>query len=312
MRRGGGRRRALIWAAVTLFLPAPAVGTPALLPLLLLLLPPPPLLLAGPIHHRASVCDAYLSCQLTSTGQVTFTVTGWAAVRQPPAIASFRRRGATTAGGLWSGRTLAVGVALLARRAVSVRAPLPCPAGALRMSDVASLPIDPEAGSLADKIPAELDRSRLRHVSSVPAGMTPAVLVACGSYSPPTVLHTRIFETARDFFKENQELLKVDVIGGFVSPVHAAYGKKGLAPMEDRLAMVKLALESSDWVSCDDWETRQNEWTRTRLSLDRMHIEVNKGNGGGKEVQVMLLCGADILDSMVTPGVWMESDLHGE
>ncbi|KAJ1481693.1 hypothetical protein T484DRAFT_2708378 [Baffinella frigidus] len=26
--------------------------------------------------------------------------------------------------------------------------------------------------------------------------------------------------------------------------------------------------------------------------------------------QVMLLCGADILDSMVTPGVWMESDLR--
>ena len=24
----------------------------------------------------------------------------------------------------------------------------------------------------------------------------------------------------------------------------------------------------------------------------------------------MLLCGADILDSMVTPGVWTESDLH--
>ena len=302
-------RRALLsaWAAITLFLPAPAVGTPALLPPLLL-----PPVLAGPIHQRASVCDAYLSCKLTSTGQVTLTVTGWAAVRQVPAIASFRRQ-ATTAGGLWSGRTLAVGVALLAKsRAVSVGAPLPCPAGALRMSDVASLPIDPEAGSLADKIPAELDRSRLRHVSSVPAGMTPAVLVACGSYSPPTVLHTRIFETARDFFKENQELLKVDVIGGFVSPVHAAYGKKGLAPMEDRLAMVKLALESSDWVSCDDWETRQNEWTRTRLSLDRMHIEVNKGNAGGKEVQVMLLCGADILDSMVTPGVWMESDLHGE
>ena len=42
------------------------------------------------------------------------------------------------------------------------------------------------------------------------------------------------------------------------------------------------------------------------------YIEVNKGNAGGKEVQVMLLCGADILDSMVTPGVWMESDLHGE
>jgi nicotinate (nicotinamide) nucleotide adenylyltransferase len=164
-------------------------------------------------------------------------------------------------------------------------------------------------GSLDDKIPTPLDRSKMRPLSSVPDDMTPAVLVACGSYSPPTVLHTRIFETARDFFLESKDLLKVDVIGGFISPVHAAYGKKGLAPMPARIEMVKRSLQSSDWVNCDEWETKQNEWTRTRLSLDRMHIEVNKGNSG-KEVKVMLLCGADILDSMVTPGVWMESDLH--
>ena len=184
-------------------------------------------------------------------------------------------------------------------------------AGLLRMSsDVASLPIDPTAGSLESKVPAELDRSKLRDVSTVPEGMSPAVLVACGSYSPPTVLHTRIFETARDFFVETKDSLKIDVIGGYICPVHEAYGKKGLAPMHDRIEMVKRSLESSDWVSCDEWETKQKEWTRTRLSLDRMHIEVNKGNTSGKDIRVMLLCGADILDSMVTPGVWTESDLH--
>lgn len=95
-----------------------------------------------------------------------------------------------------------------------------------------------------------------------------------------------------------------------MSPVHAAYGKKGLAPMGDRVEMVKRSLVSSDWVCCDEWETKQNEWTRTRLSLDRMHIELNKDNTSGKDIKVMLLCGADILDSMVTPGVWTESDLH--
>ena len=183
--------------------------------------------------------------------------------------------------------------------------------GLLRMSsDVASLPIDPAAGSLENKVPAELDRSKLRDVATVPEGLTPAVLVACGSYSPPTVLHTRIFETARDFFVESKDSLKIDIIGGFVSPVHEAYGKKGLAPMPDRIEMVKRALDSSDWVSCDEWETKQKDWTRTRLSLDRMHSEVNKGNTSGRDIKVMLLCGADILDSMVTPGVWTESDLH--
>jgi len=174
----------------------------------------------------------------------------------------------------------------------------------------AALPFDPTAGDLADKIPAELDRSKMKPLTAVPEGMTPAVLVACGSYSPPTVLHTRIFETARDFFVESRDSLKVDLIGGFISPVHEAYGKKGLAPMPDRIEMVKRSLASSDWVTCDEWETAQREWTRTRLSLDRMHLEVNKGNTSGRDVKVMLLCGADILDSMVTPGVWMESDLH--
>jgi nicotinamide mononucleotide adenylyltransferase len=53
-------------------------------------------------------------------------------------------------------------------------------------------------------------------------------------------MHTRIFETARDFFEESQEMLKIEVIGGFISPVHAAYGKKGLAPMPDRVEMVQI------------------------------------------------------------------------
>ena len=104
-------------------------------------------------------------------------------------------------------------------------------------------------------------------------------------------------------------MLQVEVVGGFVCPVHPAYGKKGLASAEDRVEMVRRSLASSDWINTEDWETKQNEWTRTRLSLDRMQAEIDKLSHG-KPSTVMLLCGADILDSMVTPGVWMESDLH--
>jgi len=32
----------------------------------------------------------------------------------------------------------------------------------------------------------------------VPVGKIPVVLVSCGSFSPPTLLHTRIMEEARD------------------------------------------------------------------------------------------------------------------
>ena len=55
-------------------------------------------------------------------------------------------------------------------------------------------------------------------------------------------MHTRIFETARDFFQENKTSLKIDIIGGFLSPVHAAYGKQGLAPMTHRVEMVIVSL----------------------------------------------------------------------
>jgi nicotinamide mononucleotide adenylyltransferase len=67
-------------------------------------------------------------------------------------------------------------------------------------------------------------------------------------------MHTRIFETARDHLRAHEDVLKLRVIGGFISPVHEAYGKKGLAPAPDRIEMVRRALVSSDWVACDEWE----------------------------------------------------------
>lgn len=41
------------------------------------------------------------------------------------------------------------------------------------------------------------------------------------------------------------EMLKVEVVGGFICPVHPAYGKKGLAPPEDRIEMVYPPLPAS-------------------------------------------------------------------
>lgn len=54
------------------------------------------------------------------------------------------------------------------------------------------------------------------------------------------------------------------VIGGIASPVHDAYSKEGLAPSSHRCQMMKLALQSSDWIKLSTWETQQEGWTRTR------------------------------------------------
>lgn len=48
-----------------------------------------------------------------------------------------------------------------------------------------------------------------------------------------------------------------EVIGGFISLTHDAYGKKSLAPIVHRVNMTELALRDSDWINVDTWEGAQ-------------------------------------------------------
>uniref|UniRef100_A0A8C1TDW9 Nicotinamide nucleotide adenylyltransferase 3 n=1 Tax=Cyprinus carpio TaxID=7962 RepID=A0A8C1TDW9_CYPCA len=57
------------------------------------------------------------------------------------------------------------------------------------------------------------------------------------------------------------------VVGGIVSPVCDNYGKQGLVVSKHRIAMARLALQSSDWVSVDDWESQQADWTETVVTM---------------------------------------------
>ena len=60
---------------------------------------------------------------------------------------------------------------------------------------------------------------------------TPLLLVACGSFSPITFLHLRMFMMARDYVRFSTEF---EIIGGYLSPVSDAYKKQGLSPAEHR------------------------------------------------------------------------------
>lgn len=60
----------------------------------------------------------------------------------------------------------------------------------------------------------------------------------------------------------------MEVVGGIVSPVHDAYGKKELVAATHRLGMLRLALQSSDWIKVSDYETKQESWVRTRTALE--------------------------------------------
>ena len=58
----------------------------------------------------------------------------------------------------------------------------------------------------------------------IDSSKTPLLLVACGSFSPITYLHLRMFEMAADYAKYNSDF---EVIGGYLSPVSDAYRKAG-------------------------------------------------------------------------------------
>lgn len=124
------------------------------------------------------------------------------------------------------------------------------------------------------------------------------------------------------------------VVGGVISPVHDMYDKKELASATHRCAMLRLALQNSDWIKLSTWETRQNCWTKTRMSLQhhqnllnsmlsdsndiKHHLQIEdtewipenvKNSVDNTPIQIKLLCGADLLESFGVRGLWLEDDV---
>ena len=158
---------------------------------------------------------------------------------------------------------------------------------------------------------------------------TPLVLVACGSFSPITHMHHRMFEMAVDHVRQNMSD-EYEVVGGYMSPVSDRYNKAGLASAShrylpppprrlrahancfarERLRMCELACEeTSEWIMVDQWEAIQPEYQPTALVLDHVAYEVNAVLGGVspyegapksefRKAQVSLLSGSDLLQTM--------------
>ncbi|XP_055425506.1 uncharacterized protein LOC129644121 isoform X1 [Bubalus kerabau] len=99
----------------------------------------------------------------------------------------------------------------------------------------------------------------------------PVVLLACGSFNPITNMHLRLFEVARDHLHQTG---RYQVIGGIISPVNDNYGKKDLVAARHRVAMARLALQTSDWIRVDSWESEQAQWMETIKVLRHHHSEL--------------------------------------
>jgi len=143
----------------------------------------------------------------------------------------------------------------------------------------------------------------------------PLVIVACGSFSPITYLHLRMFEMALDAIREQT---RFEVVGGYYSPVSDNYKKRGLASSSHRVRMCELACErTSSWLMVDAWESLQPTYTRTAKVLDHFNEEINIKRGGiltsdgsKRGVKIMLLAGGDLIESMGEPNVWADEDLN--
>lgn len=82
----------------------------------------------------------------------------------------------------------------------------------------------------------EIQTSRIKRLRD-PAKQ-PVVLVACGSFSPITFAHMRMFEMAQDYCRQNTNF---EVVAGYVSPVGDGYRKLGLVSASMRWVLALVA-----------------------------------------------------------------------
>ncbi|KAL7582672.1 nicotinamide/nicotinic acid mononucleotide adenylyltransferase [Lactuca sativa] len=138
-------------------------------------------------------------------------------------------------------------------------------------------------------------------------GKIHVVLVSTGSFNPPTFMHLRLFELARDALNAKG----FNVVGGYMSPVNDAYKKKGLIPSEHRITMCQLVSKSSDFVMVDAWEAKQTSFQRSLTVLSRIRsFFSDNGLIPNASLKVMLVCGSDLLESFGIPGAWIPDQVR--
>ncbi|KAI9353754.1 hypothetical protein BDR26DRAFT_849175 [Obelidium mucronatum] len=167
-------------------------------------------------------------------------------------------------------------------------------------------------------------KGKLRRVMQDP-NKIPLVLVACGSYSPVTYLHLRMFEMAKDHIEEHKEF---ELMGAYFSPVSSGYKKAGLAYYKHRVRMCQLAVTGSDWIDVDPWEAGQVQTQRTAVVLQHFDDWLNGAQAGEewgvkcgdrrRRIRIKLVAGGDLIQSFASYEVrngekipvWLPSDVR--
>ncbi|XP_062027278.1 nicotinamide/nicotinic acid mononucleotide adenylyltransferase-like isoform X2 [Rosa rugosa] len=156
-------------------------------------------------------------------------------------------------------------------------------------------------------IPLPLSKLAMHLVNHDDKDKKYVVLVAPGSFNPPTYMHLRMLELARDALNSEGFC----VIGGYISPVNDAYNKRGLISAEHRIQLCHLACKSSEFVMVDPWEARQSTFQRCLTVLSRIKGFLSEsGLIPGESLKCVLVCGSDLLHSFSIPGVWIPDQVR--
>ncbi|CAH1421865.1 unnamed protein product [Lactuca virosa] len=135
-------------------------------------------------------------------------------------------------------------------------------------------------------------------------GKIQVVLVSTGSFNPPTFMHLRLFELARDALNSKG----FNVVG--VKFIYK-FDFYGLIPSEHRIELCQLACKSSDFVMVDAWEAKQSSFQRSLTVLSRIRsFFCDNGLIPSESLKVMLVCGSDLLESFGISGAWIPDQVR--
>eukprot|EP00897_Mesotaenium_endlicherianum_P007920 jgi/Mesen1/7156/ME000037S06516 len=121
------------------------------------------------------------------------------------------------------------------------------------------------------------------------------VLVTAGSFNPPTFMHLRLLELARDAVQRQGG----DVLGAYMTPVNGAYGKQARQGSYQRTLTVLRHIEHDVNAALQPLEQQR--------SCAEAEAEAQLARA---RVRVMLVCGADLLESFAAPGVWIPQQVE--
>ena len=79
---------------------------------------------------------------------------------------------------------------------------------------------------------------------------------------------------------------------------------QGLIEASHRCEMANLAVKTNNWLSLSTWESEKAAWTPTLEALTYHKNELVSSYGS--DLQLMFLCGGDLLETFAIPGVWQD------